>query len=33
MGLVGLEGAWEIYRVMLAAGRRPGHLRRDRFGR
>jgi predicted nucleic acid-binding protein len=33
MGLVGPEGAWQIYRAMLAAGRRPGHLGRDWFGR
>jgi predicted nucleic acid-binding protein len=33
MGLVRPDGAWEIYRAMLAAGRRLGHVRRDRFGR
>jgi hypothetical protein len=33
MGLVRPDGAWEIYRAMLAAGRRLGHIRSDRFGR
>ena len=33
MGLVGPERAWQIYRAMLAAGRRPGHLKPDWFGR
>ena len=33
MGLVGPESAWQIYRGMLAAGRRPGHLKPDWFGR
>ena len=33
MGLLGPEGAWQIYRAMLAAGRRPGRLRPDWFGR
>jgi predicted nucleic acid-binding protein len=33
MGLVRRDGAWEIYRAMLAAGRRLGHIRSDRFGR
>jgi hypothetical protein len=32
MGLVRPDGAWEIYRAMLA-GRRLGHIRSDRFGR
>jgi hypothetical protein len=27
MGLVGPEGARNVHRAMLAAGRRPGHLR------
>jgi predicted nucleic acid-binding protein len=33
MGLVRPEGAWRIYRAMLAAGRRPGRLRPEWFGR
>jgi Zn-dependent peptidase ImmA (M78 family) len=33
MGLVRPDGAWGIYRAMLAAGRRLGGVRRDRFGR
>jgi hypothetical protein len=33
MGLVGPERAWQIYRAMSAAGRRPGHLKPDWFGR
>jgi hypothetical protein len=33
MGLVRPDGAWEIYRAMLAAGRRLGHIRSDRFRR
>ena len=33
LGLIRPDGAWEIYRAMLAAGRRLGHVRRDRFGR
>jgi predicted nucleic acid-binding protein len=33
MGLVRPEGAWKIYRAMLAAGRRPGRLRPEWFGR
>ena len=33
MGLVGPESAWQIYRAMLAAGRRPGRLKPDWFGR
>jgi hypothetical protein len=32
-GLLGPEGAWQIYRAMLAAGRRPGRLKPDWFGR
>jgi hypothetical protein len=31
-GLVRPDGAWEIYRAMLAAGRRLGRVRRDQFG-
>jgi predicted nucleic acid-binding protein len=33
LGLVRPEGAWKIYRAMVAAGRRPGRLRPERFGR
>jgi hypothetical protein len=32
MGLVRPDGAWEIHRAMLAAGRRLGRVRRDQFG-
>jgi predicted nucleic acid-binding protein len=31
LGLVGPEGAWAVYQAMLAAGRRPGRIGRDRF--
>jgi predicted nucleic acid-binding protein len=33
LGLVGPDDAWKIYRAMLAAGRRPGQVRPDRFDR
>jgi predicted nucleic acid-binding protein len=33
MGLVEPEGAWELHRAMLAAGRRPGRLNPALFGR
>ncbi|HEV2823824.1 MAG TPA: hypothetical protein VG035_01255, partial [Actinomycetota bacterium] len=32
MGLLRPEGARELHRAMLAAGRRPGHLHPDQFG-
>ena len=31
MGLVGPEGARNVHQAMLAAGRRPGHLRTARL--
>jgi len=31
LGLVGPEGAWAVRQAMLAAGRRPGRVSRDRF--
>lgn len=31
LGLVGPEDAWAVYQAMLAAGRRPGRVGRDRF--
>ena len=31
LGLVGPENAWAVYQAMLAAGRRPGCVGRDRF--
>ena len=33
LGLIRPDGAWEIYRAMLAAGRRLGHVSPDRLGR
>jgi hypothetical protein len=31
LGLVSPAGAWAAYQAMLAAGRRPGRMDRDRF--